>query len=333
MRKSKIVGTGLYAPERLVPNQYFNDLYKIDVDKFLREKRNIFQRHYMNADQASSDLIVPAAQEALKNAGITADDIDLLIVATDTPDYISPSTASVVQHKLKATNAGTFDVNTACSGFVTSLDIANKFIVADERYKNILVTGVYGMSKYLDWDDYKISSLMGDGAGAVVLRATHAKDHGILASQMFTDGQYHDHMGIFGGGTYRPMTKELIDAKGHLLSFAKRIPPEVNSIHWPRLAKIMLDRTGRKVEDVNHFFLTQININSITETLDALGVPHSKSHNIMDRFGYTGSGCIPMAMADAVRSHKLKKGDFVILIGSGGGMSMAAMALEWGYDT
>jgi 3-oxoacyl-[acyl-carrier-protein] synthase-3 len=334
MRTAMISGTGYYAPEKVIKNQYFNDLYKQDIDTFLREKRNIFERHHMEPTQTTSDLILPAATEAMKNAGITANELDLIIVATDTPDYISPATAAVVQHRLGATRAGTFDVNTACAGFVVALDIASKYIMADERYQNILVVGAYGMSKHLDWADYKIATLFADGAGAVVVKPAPAESTaGVLATQLYTDGQYHDYMGIYSGGTAMPTTHEVIDRKEHLLKFPKRIPPETNGIHWPKLAHTVLDRIGRAPADVNHYILTQFNIASIHETLDALGVDRARAHNIMDRFGYTGSASIPMALADAARAHKLKKGDLILLIGSGGGMSMASLAMTWGYDT
>jgi 3-oxoacyl-[acyl-carrier-protein] synthase-3 len=334
MRKAYIAGTGLYHPEKLVPNSYFNDLYKSDIDTFLREKRNIFQRYFMSPEQATSDLIVPAVEKALESAKITKDDVDLLIVATDTPDYLSPSTASVVQHKMGLKNAGTFDMNSACAGFVSGLDVATKYLQADEGYRNIVVVGAYGMSKYLNWDDYKIASLFADGAGAVVVKATQdTKQPGILASKLFTLGQFHDYMGVYAGGTFKPITHEVIDRKEHLLNFAKKIPLETNSTHWPRLINILLDRTGKKVQDVSRFFLTQINIGTINETMDILGVDRALSYNVMDRYGYTGSACIPMALADAAENHKLKKGDFLMLVGSGGGVAMASIALEWAYDT
>jgi 3-oxoacyl-[acyl-carrier-protein] synthase-3 len=334
MRKASIVGTGLYHPEKLVPNSYFNERYKQDIDTFLREKRNIKQRYFMSETQATSDLIIPAVEQSLQSAGITKEEVDLLIVCTDTPDYLSPSTASVVQHKMGLTNAGTFDLNSACAGFVSGLDVASKYIAADDRYRNIVVVGAYGMSKYLDWDVFQISSLFADGAGAVVVRATgKPSDPGIMASKLFTLGQFYDYMGVYGGGTAKPMSHEAIDRKEHLLNFAKKIPLETNSVHWPRLVNLLLDRTNHKIEDVNHFFLTQINIGTIEATMDALKVPRHLSYNIMDRFGYTGSACIPMAIADAANHHKLKKGDFVMLVGSGGGVAMASMALEWAYDT
>jgi 3-oxoacyl-[acyl-carrier-protein] synthase-3 len=330
-RGACIAGTGLYHPENLVPNSFFNDLYKLDIDSFLREKRNIKQRYFMSESQSTSDLIIPAVEQAIERAGITKEEVDLIIVCTDTPDYLSPSTASVVQHRMGLVNAGTFDLNSACAGFVTGLDVASKYISADEHYRNIVVVGAYGMTKYLNWDVYQITSLFADGAGAVVVRPTDGP--GILASKLFSLGEYHDYMGVFGGGTAKPITHDSLDRKEHLLSFAKKIPVETNSTHWPRLVKLLLDRSDRKLEEVKRFFLTQINIGTIEATMDALGCDRSLSYNIMHRFGYTGSACIPMAIADAANHHLLKKDDLLMLLGSGGGVSMASMALEWAYDT
>ncbi len=331
-QRAVIRGTGMYAPERIVHNEEFNKMYGRDVDTFLREKRNIFQRRYMDKDQATSDLAVPACEQAMKNAGITADQVDLIIVSTDTPDYLSPSTAAVVQYKLGAKNSAAFDINSACAGFVTALDMASKYIVADAQYRNILVVGAYGMSKYINYEDHRIATLFADGAGAVVVQPSES-DAGILASTLYADGQYHDFMGVYAGGTKTPVTHDVIENRGHLLNFAKKIPIETNGTHWPRLTNILLDRIKKRPDQIEHFFLTQINIQSIYEALDNLGLPHTKSHNVMDRYGYTGSACVPMALHDAVAQRKLKKGDLVFMLGSGGGLSMAALAMEWGYDT
>jgi len=333
LRRATLTGTGLYAPGEPIPNAWFDERYGMDIGTFLVAERNIRQRHFMADDQATSDLVVPAAEEALASAGLAAGDLDLIIVATDTPDYISPSTAAVVQHKLGARRAGVFDVNTACAGFVTALDMAGKYIAADDRYGAILVAGAYGMSKFLDWDDYKRTTLFADGAGAVIVRPTDAPGRGLLASTLYADGQYHDYMGIYAGGTHQPATAEAVAAGDTRLRFAKRIPPETNIVHWPRLVREVLDPLGLAPADVDHFLFTQINIGSIHATLDELGVPHERSHNVMDRFGYTGSACIPMALADAARAHKLRDGDLVVFVGSGGGMSMAAVAMRWSYDT
>lgn len=336
--RAVITGLGLYVPVNAVDNSFFDKKYDRDMSTFLREQRNILKRHFMSDDQATSDLIVPAAQEAMKNAGVTARELDLIIVATDTPDYVSPSTAAVVQFKLAASRAGTFDLNTACAGFVTATDVASKFIVADERYNTILVVGAYGMSKYFDWTDHKVTSVFADGAGAAIIQRTSAATDkgepiGILASQLATDGQYHDYMGIYAGGTKFPISEETVGKNMHKLQFTKRIPPETNGKVWPELTHAILDRVGKTIKDVDHFFFTQINIGSIVETMGKLGAPLEKAHNVMDKFGYTGGACIPMALADAASAHKLKKGDLVMVLGSGGGMSMSAMAIRWGYDT
>ncbi|MCO5141474.1 MAG: ketoacyl-ACP synthase III [Oligoflexia bacterium] len=332
MRSAIIAGIGMHHPSRLIENSFFNEKYQIDIDSFLREKRNIHQRYHMEADEATSDLIVPAIEKALQSAKITKDEVDLLIVATDTPDYLSPSTASVVQHKMGLKNAGTFDLNSACAGFVTALDVAKKYISSDEQYRNIVVVGAYGMSKYLNWDDYKIASLFADGAGAVVVQASAEEGKGILSSKLFTLGEYYDYMGVYGGGTAMPTSHEAIEKKENLLNFAKKIPLETNPTHWPRLARLVLDKSNRKLQDVKKFFLTQINIGSIDETMKNLELPASMSHNIMDKYGYTGSACIPMAMADAVEKKILNKGDLIVLVGSGGGVSMASLVIEWTMD-
>jgi 3-oxoacyl-[acyl-carrier-protein] synthase-3 len=333
MRRATIAGVGLHVPNRRVDNAYFDDLYKKDISSFLRERRNIERRFFMEEGETTSDLIVPAARTAIERAGLLAKDIDLILVATDTPDYISPSTAAVVQYKLGATRAGAFDINSACAGFVTALDMAGKYIQADPQYQNILVVGAYGMSRFLDWDDYKIASMFGDGVGAVVVRATSNDDEGILSSVLYADGQYHDYMGVYVGGTFCRPTHDAIENKKHLLSFAKKIPVETNAVQWPRLTRVLLDRIHKNPEDIQHFFLTQLNIDTINAALDTLGLPRSRSHNVMNQFGYTGSACIPMALADAVQKHLLKKGDLVFMLGSGGGMSMAALAMRWSYDT
>jgi 3-oxoacyl-[acyl-carrier-protein] synthase-3 len=256
----------------------------------------------------------------------------LIIVATDTPDYISPSTASRVQYLLGASNAGFFDLNTACAGFVTALDTGAKFIAVDEQYEYVLVVGVYLMSRYLDFSEKKIATLFADGAGAVVIARSN-DESGFLGTILYGNGQYHDYMGIYAGGTYKKLSQEVLTNKDHLLRFAKKIPPETNATFWPPLIHKLADKIQMNPSDVNRYFFTQININSINETLDELNLPHERAHNVMDKYGYTGSACIPMALDDAVSNHLLNKGDIIFLVSSGGGMAMALSALRWGYQT
>lgn len=327
-KKAAIGGTGLYAPDRIVTNQYFDELYKKDISTFLAEQRNIRERHWMSKEQSTSDLAVPAALQAMKNSGIHATDLDLIIVATDTPDFLSPSTASVVAYKLGATNAGTYDINSACAGFVTALDVAAKYIATDESYRNILVVGAYAMSKWINLEDYKIATLFADGAGACIVRPSRGQ-HGYLSSTMYTEAQYHDYMGVYAGGSAQPITHQILENRQHLLTFPKRIPPETNGLHWPRLVHKVLQKIDQRPNDVDHFFITQFNIQSIFETMDRLEVPREKAHTIMDRYGYTGSASIGMALAETAQQGKIKNGDLCFFIGSGGGMSMTVLALEW----
>jgi 3-oxoacyl-[acyl-carrier-protein] synthase-3 len=328
MRTAVCAGTGLYAPDRVVPNAYFNDLYGEDVDGFLREHRNIRERRYARDTQSTSDLAVAAARDALANADLDAEALDLVIVSTDTPDFLSPSTAAVVQDTLGATRAGAFDMNAACAGFVAALDTGRTFIEARGRYEHVLVVGAYLMSRFIDYSAKNIASLFADGAGAVVLSATEATGPGICASRLMSEGEYHDYMGIYDGGAAAPITK---DREGcQKLEFRHPFPDGYNPDRWTALVKEVCASVDAVPRDVDHYFFTQININSIRETLDRLGEPHCKAHTIMDRFGYTGNACIAMALADANNRDRLQPGDLVLLIASGGGAALAGMALRWG---
>lgn len=323
-RNAVIKGIGSYAPERVLTNKFFNDLLGEDVDTWLRENLTIKERRWCDQDQSTADLCVEAAKNALSDGSLSADDIDLLIVATDTPEYISPSTASVVQYRLNALNAGTFDVNTACAGFVTALNIGSKFIIADEKYKNVLVIGAYAMSKYLDLTDKKTVTLFADGAGAVVLSAEEFTNRGYLTSELISQGQYHDWMGIYAGGTYQPVNEEVLKRKDHLLKFVKKFPKEINPTTWTKMVQNICSEFGISPNEIDHFFFTQININSIRETMENLNVPFERAHTIMDKYAYTGSACIPMAFDDAYKKGKIKKNQLAVFVGSGGGLAFAS---------
>ncbi|PKL81474.1 MAG: ketoacyl-ACP synthase III [Ignavibacteriae bacterium HGW-Ignavibacteriae-3] len=329
MRNAYIKSAGSYAPERVVTNKYFNELLGEDVDTWLVENLNIRERRWCSENESTSFLCVEAANRALANANLKAEELDLIIIATDTPEFISPSTASVVQYKLGAKKAGTFDINTACAGFVTGLDVASKYIRSDERYRNILVVGAYAMSKYLDMSDKKTVTLFADGAGAVIVSATENSDRGFLASKLYTEGQYHDWMGIYAGGTFKPLSQDVISTKDHLLKFAKKFPKEINPITWTRMINDLTAQINVTPQQVSNYFFTQLNINSINETLDNLKVPRERAHTIMEYFGYTGSACIPMALDDANSKGKMKEGDLVVFMGSGGGLAFASAIFRW----
>lgn len=322
-RNAKIISSGMAVPERVVPNQYFNEILGEDVDTWLRNNVQIYNRRWAEDGELISDFIVEACTQAINKAGIEPKDIDLLIVATDTPEFISPSTATVVQDKMKLINAGTFDLNTACAGFVTALDTGAKFIQADENYKFVLVVGAYMMSRYLNLHDKKTVTLFADGAGAVVLKAVE-DGSGMLQSRLKTKGEFNSWMGIYSGGSAMPLSQEVLDNKLEKLQFVKKIPTEINPEMWPAMIREVCEKEGVSVHDVKHYFFTQININTIFQTMDILGVEREKAITIMHEYGYTGSACIPMAYSVADNTeHRVKDGDLMIFMGSGGGLAFA----------
>jgi 3-oxoacyl-[acyl-carrier-protein] synthase III len=278
MRNAFIASIAAYAPERVVTNEYFDQLLGEDVGTWLRENVHIHERRWCAPEESTADLCENAARLALERAGISAADLDLIVLATDTPEFVSPSTASVVQHRLGAHRAGTFDVNTACAGFVTALDIGAKYIRADDRYRHVLVIGGYAMSKYLNMSDKKTVTLFADGAGAVVLKAAEGPG-GFLVSELRSKGEYNSWMGIYAGGARQPVTPEVLAQHAHQLQFVRKFPKELNPEIWSEMAQSLCDRAGVSPQDVQHYFITQININAIWETLDRLGVaPRTGGH-------------------------------------------------------
>lgn len=329
MRNAVIHSTGIYVPEKIVKNDYFDKILNENVSTWLEENVQIFERRWCSENESTSDLAIAAAKNAMAKGGVNPEDIDLLIIATDTPEYISPSTSSKVQFKLNLKNAGTFDINTACAGFVTAVDTAVKFIRADENYNTVMVIGAYAMSKYLNMLDKKTVNLFADGAGCMILKSSENSENGYLASKLITKGEYYDYMGIYAGGTKHPINENVIAEKTNLLKIAKKFPPELNPQIWSGMAEDLSKMSGVSLNDVALFLFTQININSIWDTMEILKQPREKTQTSMHYYGYTGSACIPLALEDAINNKKLKKGDVFFMIGSGGGLSFAGAAFKY----
>jgi 3-oxoacyl-[acyl-carrier-protein] synthase-3 len=213
---------------------------------------------------------------------------------------------------------------------VTAFDAACKYIIADKNYKNVLVIGVYAMTKFLDWTEKKTATIFADGAGAVVLQATENENTGWLASKLEAMGEYHDFLGIFAGGSKYPITeKELATGYRNKVRFAKRMPPEINLEGWQKIVREVLQRADLNLDDVNLFLWTQVNLSTIREVMTAMNLPMERTHTIMGKWGYTGSACIPMVLDDAIREGKIKRGDTVVFCASGGGVNMAAMVFRY----
>jgi 3-oxoacyl-[acyl-carrier-protein] synthase III len=327
-RHAAITGTGVSVPAQVVTNAQLSHRLGEDIDAFVAGVLGISERRVCASDESTADLAERAARDAMRAADIEVSDIDLLIVATDTPEYISPATASVVHGRLGAPRAAAFDINAGCAGFITALDTAWKYIRADERYTRVLVVGAYAMSKFLDWDDKKTSTIFADGAGAVVVELSD--EPGLLASELRADGSYCDGMGVFAGGAAEPITADVLRA-GHRnrLRFVTKYPASVNEDGWPDIARSVLGRAGAGKADVDLWLWTQVNRSTIEEVMRRLDEPLEKTHTIMHKWGYTGSACLPMALHDAVNAGRLADGDLVVLTASGAGLAMGSIALRW----
>ncbi|MHA1960617.1 MAG: 3-oxoacyl-ACP synthase III family protein [Candidatus Thorarchaeota archaeon] len=334
VRSAIVTGLGMYVPKKMVTNEEIEQMLgRPGTAEWLVKNVGIRQRHVMAEDEVTSDLALHAGREALENARMESDELDLIILSTDTPDYLSPATSVVVQNKLGAKNAGTFDVNCACAGLVTSLDIASRYIGTDSDIDSVMVIGAYGMTKFVDWTDHYTCTLFADAAGAMILRANEDKE-GFIASKLIADGSFHDHLGVFVGGTAEPPTVEAIQNDRHHLAFRKRFPADTNLQHWPILTRDCIEKANLSIEDIDWIFFTQVNIRTIEAVMNELGMPLEKTHNVMDKWGYTGSACIALAMYDAIEQGKLPppgkgNGEYIALCSSGGGFNMAAAILRW----
>jgi len=328
LRNARILSTGMAVPDRIVPNSYFDEILGENVSEWLEDNLTIKERRWLSEGESVADLIESAALTILANAKVKPEELDLIIISTDTPEYISPSTASIIQDRLGATGAGTFDLNAACAGFVTAIDMGAKYIQADPKYKYILVIGAYGMSRYLDLHDKKTVTLFADGASGVLLGAD-PEGVGHLQGLLYTEGQYADWMGIYAGGVKTPVTQKVLDNKDQLLKFVKKFPRELNPITWERMIRKVVADGGHELSSVKQVFFTQININSIRATMEALQLPMEKAQTIMSYYGYTGSACIPMALNEAHNQGKLDRGDLIVFMGSGGGLAFACSAWIW----
>ncbi|MGB8506855.1 MAG: ketoacyl-ACP synthase III [Pyrinomonadaceae bacterium] len=329
MRYAKIKGTGSFVPERVLTNDDLSRMLGENINEFVSQIVGINERHVCAADESTADLATAAGARALEAAHISPEDLDLIILATDTPEYLSPATSVVVQERLGAKNAGTFDVNCACAGFVTALDTATKYIIADSSYRNVLVIGAYAMSKFVDWTEKKTSTIFADGAGAVVVQAAEDAP-GFLGSKLVADGSYHAHMGVYAGGTHMPIDERVLAENFYTkVRFAKKYPPEVNIEGWQRIVRDVLEKCKLTTDDVALFLFTQVNLSTIKIVMEAMNLPMTRTHTVMGKWGYTGSACIPMALDDALSEGKLERGQVVVMCASGGGLNMACAAFRW----
>jgi 3-oxoacyl-[acyl-carrier-protein] synthase III len=322
-RYATIISTGKYLP----PIEHSNaDMAATfgEVPGKLEKATSITTRFYAPDDWVTSDLATEAARDALQDAGLKAEDLDLIILGTDSPDYITPATSVVVQHKLGARKAGTFDIGCACASFPTGLNLAAGLISTNPHMKYVMVIGAYMMHKLSDWKKDVISFYYGDGAGAAILTADSKP--GFVSSTFFADGSYHRYWGIYSGGTAEPATVEAVQAGRTQVRFIEKFPAEVNDEGWVLRMRELAQNGDFDLKDVDMAIYTQVRLNTIKAVQEKLGLPVEKTHWIMDKWGYTGSACLPMCFDDARKQGKVHSGDLVTFVGSGVGYNQAGSA-------
>ncbi|MPQ43897.1 beta-ketoacyl-ACP synthase III [Clostridium tarantellae] len=322
MSNSKIIGIGAYAPENIVTNKMLQSLVDTS-DEWIKTRTGIEKRS-ITIDEETSDLAVKASKIAIKNAKISAKDIDMIIVATITPDTFTPSTACVVQKKLEAINACAFDINAACTGFIYGLKVADSFIRSGE-FKNILIIGAETLSKVLNWNDRGTCVLFGDGAGAVVVTATN--NEGIKAIEIKSDGNKGDVLTIGGAPLNNPFNKN----EKILEQYIKMNGREVFKFATKAMEESILnvlERSNSSLDKIKHIIPHQANLRIIDYVSKKLNIASDKFIINLDKYGNTSSASIPIALYEAYKQKKITFGDEVILVGFGGGLTWGSALIK-----
>jgi len=325
LRGSRIIGTGHYCPERVLSNE---DLEKLvdTSDEWIVTRTGIRERRIASEEQAASDLALNAARAAMKDSGVDAADLDAVILATVTGDMRFPSTACIIQKRLGAENAVAYDLNAACSGFVFALSTAHSFIASGYMDK-VLVVGVEVLSKFVDWQDRTTCVLFGDGAGAVVMEECDAGE-GVLGTYMKSDGSLADLLYIPAGGSRRPFDEGSYERREHYIKmkgdgvFKYAVRAMADAI-----VKV-IDKAGVDLADIDLFIPHQANIRIIDAISRRLSIPAEKVIVNLDRYGNTSSATIPIAFDEAARGGRLKKGDLVLFVAFGGGLTWGSVLLR-----
>ncbi len=324
--RARIVGVGAYLPRRVLTNHDLEQMVATS-DRWIQERTGVRERRIAAVDEATSDLAVEAARAALTSAGIQADDTDLVLVATTTPDMYVPSTASLVQARLGANRAAACDLSAACSGFLYALSVADQFIRAGNM-KTVLVIGAETMSRITDWQDRSTSVLFGDGAGAVVLRAESGR-RGLLSTHLHADGELWDLLYVPGGGSRLPASQAVLDQR---LAYIKMKGNETFRVAVRMLAEVALealDRHGVEPAEVDLLIPHQANIRIIQAVADRLGLSPERVFMNLDRVGNTSAASIPLALEQALGLRRIAPGDLVLCTAFGAGLTWASALIRW----
>lgn len=321
-------GIGSYTPEKILTN---DDLSKIvdTSDEWIVSRTGIRERRVASENQTCSDLGVEAAKSALDDAGMEASEIDMILVATITPDMLFPSTACLVQKKLGLQNIPCLDLEAACTGFVYALDVGTSLLRSNHRLRNILIIGAEKISSFIDWEDRSTCVLFGDGAGAAVLSRSEEAEVGVLDTLLGADGSNPELLNLPAGGTSQPTSTETLANKQHFLKMNGREVFKFASRVMVQASNDILLRNNLSVSDVDLIIPHQANIRILENACKSMGIPMDQFFINLDRYGNTSAASVPIALNEAYRAGRVHPGDLILCVAFGAGLTWGSALLKW----
>ncbi|HEY2711643.1 MAG TPA: beta-ketoacyl-ACP synthase III [Chthoniobacterales bacterium] len=326
-RTVSIVGTGSYVPERRLTNDDLSKIVATD-DKWITSRTGIKERRIAADDEFTSDMGAKAAQAAMEQAGIKAEEIDLILVATATPDMVFPATACFIQTKIGAKRAACLDISAACAGFLFAIEIGQQFITS-HTYDTVLVIGAEKLSTITDWTERNTCVLFGDGAGAAILRHRDNGSHGLISTHIASDGNFADILWMPGGGCRHPIRRENAEKQLQTIKMSGKEVYKQAVTAMVDAARKALEKAGLTTDDIACVIPHQANVRIIEAIADRLKVPVEKVFVNLDRYGNTSAAAVAIALDEANRSGRIKPGDYVLMIVFGGGLTWAGSVIEW----
>jgi 3-oxoacyl-[acyl-carrier-protein] synthase-3 len=325
-RTVSIIGTGSYTPERILSNA---DLSKmVDTsDEWITTRTGIKERRIAAKDEYTSDMATKAALAAIEQSGISSKEIDLILLATATPDMLFPATACLVQTKIGATKAACLDISAACAGFLVAVEIAQQFITS-HTCETVLVIGAEKLSSITNWTDRNTCVLFGDGAGAAILRHRGGA-HGVIATYVGSDGEFADILFMPGGGCRTPITRENADQHLQTIHMSGKDVYKQAVIAMISASKNVLDQAGLAMDDIACVIPHQANLRIIEAIADRMKIPVERFYVNLDRYGNTSAAAVAIALDEANRTGRIKAGDYVLMVVFGGGLTWASAVIEW----
>jgi 3-oxoacyl-[acyl-carrier-protein] synthase-3 len=325
-RSVSIIGTGSYVPEKRLTNE---DLSKIveTSDDWITTRTGIKERRVAAKDENTSDMAARAAFKAIEQAKISCEEIELILVATATPDMLFPATACFVQKKIGARNAACVDISAACAGFIFGLEIGQQFITS-HTYDTVLVIGAEKLTSITNWTDRNTCVLFGDGAGAAILRH-RGSAHGVISTHIGSDGQFSDILFMPGGGSRCPITRDNVDLNLNTIHMIGKEVYKQAVTAMIDASKKALDKAGLSIHDIACVIPHQANLRIIEAIADRLKIPLEKFYVNLDKYGNTSAAAVAIALDEANRSGRIKSGDYILMVVFGGGLTWASTVIEW----